>query len=382
MWKTSSVLVGAVLILLTLGVVMLASTSETAVKALNQTDPDTLHFVKRQIAYILAGALGCFICSRVHFSYWKKFALWFCLGTIVLLIMVIIPGVGLEVKGSYRWLKFGPLNFQPSELSKLALIVGMSAWLCRVQRKTGRLRHGLVIPMGILGVYAALVFAEPDFGTTLLLGVVGMGVMFMAGTRLSYLILSGAVGLSAFVLAVMQNPVRMRRIIAFLDPEKYAEKEAFQLLNAIFAFILGGGQGVGLGQSIQKKFYLPEAHTDFIFAIIGEEMGLYGSLSVVFLFLTIFCCGLHITLKTQDVFGSLVAFGITLVITLQALINIGVVTGCLPTKGLALPFISYGGSHLLVSGVMIGVLLNIAMNGQETAQQRKKRSRKKQGSWA
>ena len=180
------------------------------------------------------------------------------------------------------------------------------------------------------------------------------------------------VNASAFVVAVMQNPVRMRRIIAFLDPEKYAEREAFQLLNAIFAFITGGGKGVGLGQSIQKKFYLPEAHTDFIFAIIGEELGMAASLGVVVLFFTLFASGIFIAIKCDDYFGRLVAFGVTLTITMQAIINIGVVTGVLPTKGLALPFISYGGSHLLVSGAMIGILLSVASEIQHPRKAKRK----------
>jgi cell division protein FtsW len=193
------------------------------------------------------------------------------------------------------------------------------------------------------------------------MGLVGMGIMFIGGTRIGYLAIAAALGCSGFLLAIMQSPERMRRIFAFLNPDKYAQDEAFQLLNAIYAFVIGGGSGVGLGASLQKHFYLPEAHTDFIFAIVGEELGIGASVGVVLLFLGFLFCGLRISLRAVDAFGRLVAFGITSMITLQAAINIGVVTGCLPTKGLPLPFISFGGTSIAVSLLMVGVLVNIAL---------------------
>jgi len=365
------------MILITLGLIMLGSTSSSAVEVLGRPDP--LYFVKRQAVFIIISIMVCVVAARIPYRYWKQYSLLLGAITLALLVMVITPGVGLAVKGSYRWLRVGPVNFQPSELAKIAVIVLMSAWLVRVQRKSDTFVRGLLVPLVILGLFAGLVFLEPDFGTTLLLGTVGMALMFMGGTRLSYLVIAGALGISGFVVAVMEDEVRMRRIIAFLDPEKYAENYAFQLLNAIYAFILGGGSGVGLGQSIQKKFYLPESHTDFIFAIIGEEFGLPGSLGVVVLYFLFFILGMSISKRSQDAFGSLMAFGLTTVISLQALINIGVVTGCLPTKGLALPFISYGGSHLVVSGLMLGMLINVGLHANRKAPP--SRTRKKAGSW-
>lgn len=252
------------------------------------------------------------------------------------------------------------MNFQPSELAKFSIVVFLAWWMARIQRHAGELKRGLIWPLFGLGLCLGLIFIEPDFGTTMLIGVVGMTMMFVGGTRMTYLAVAAVTGLAGFTLAVMQNAERMRRITAFLNPEKYALDEAHQLLMAIYAFVVGGPYGVGLGQGLQKHSYLPEAHTDFIFAIIGEELGLVFSLLVVILFLAFFLCGLRISLRAPDQFGRLLGFGITLMITVQAAINIGVVTGSLPTKGLPLPFISFGGSSLFMTLGMVGVLLNIA----------------------
>ena len=363
MWKVSSFLVGAVLILVTIGIVMLASTSGGLGL---ERHHDPTFFVKRQVVWFILATLVCLITAKLHYFTWRHFAVFIALVSLALLVMTILPEVGVEIKGSRRWLRMGPINFQPSELAKLSMIMLLAWWMARVKHNAVQFGRGLVVPMAMLAVFAGLILAEPDFGTTLLVGLVGFSILFVAGTRFGYLVVSGVGGLVAFLLLVMQNPLRMRRVIAFLNPEKYAQDEAFQLLNAIHAFILGEGAGVGLGQSAQKRFYLPEAHTDFIFAIIGEELGLGASLAVVVLFLTIFCCGLWISFSTQDLFGKLVGFGITMMITLQAVINIGVVTGCLPTKGLALPFISFGGSHLVMSGAMIGILISIARHSGES----------------
>lgn len=357
MWKTTSILVGIVLVLVTLGVVMLASTSSIQG---DQLFHDPGYFLKRQLIWLAVAFISAFLTSNIDYHYWKPLAVPLALFSVVLLVMVLIPGVGLNIKGSSRWLRVGPANFQPSELAKLATVIFLAWWMARVQRRATELVRGLVIPLVGLGLILGLIFIEPDFGTTMLIGVVGMTLMFIGGTRVSYLIVAASVGLCGFTLAIMQDAERMRRITAFLNPEKYAKDEAFQLLNAIYAFVVGGGAGVGLGQSLQKRFYLPEAHTDFIFAILGEELGLAASLLVIVLFLGLFICGVRISFRAQDQFGKLLGFGLTMMIVLQAAINIGVVTGSLPTKGLPLPFISFGGSSLLMSLAMVGVLVNIA----------------------
>lgn len=363
MWKTATILVGIVLILITLGVIMLASTS--GFQSRGQVH-DAGFFLKRQVVALVLGGIFAIAASWIDYQYWRRLAVPLAVVSVVLLVAVLIPGVGLNIKGSSRWLRIGLVNFQPSELAKLASIVILAWWMSRVQRHAHEFRLGLVAPLVGLGLFLGLIFIEPDFGTTILVGVVGMLLMFVGGTRFGYLLVAGALGLSVFTLAVMQDAERMRRIIAFLNPDQYAEDEAFQLLNAIYAFVAGGGRGTGLGQGMQKHFYLPEAHTDFIFAIIGEELGLAASLGVVALFLGLFLCGVRIAFRAPDQFGKLLAFGITLMISIQAMINIAVVTGSMPTKGLPLPFISFGGSSVLISLTMVGILLNIARQAGES----------------
>ncbi|OQW94637.1 MAG: putative lipid II flippase FtsW [Verrucomicrobia bacterium A1] len=353
MWKTASILVGVVCVLVTLGIVMLTSTS--GIRGETQFS-DAAYFLKRQVAWLVLGIIVAFAAAALDYRYWRTLALPLTLFSIALLVMVLIPGVGHTIKGSRRWLVYG----QPSELAKFAAVVFLAWWMSRIQRHAAELKLGLVVPLGGLGIMLGLIFVEPDFGTTMLVGVVGFTLMFIGGTRFGYLAIAGAIGLTGFTLAVMQNAERMRRITAFLNPEKYARDEAFQLLNAIYAFVVGGPYGVGLGQSLQKHFYLPEAHTDFIFAIIGEELGLPVSIGVVLMFVGVLLCGIRISFRAPDQFGKLLGFGLTLMLTAQAVINIGVVTGSMPTKGLPLPFISFGGSSLVVSLLMIGVLVNIA----------------------
>lgn len=363
MWKTATILVGIVLILVTLGVIMLASTSGFQSRAQFH---DAGFFLRRQVVALILGGICAIAVSWIDYQYWRKFAVPLAIVSVVLLLLVLIPGIGLNIKGSSRWLRVGPVNFQPSELAKLASVILLAWWMARVQRHAHEFRLGLIVPLIGLGMFLGLIFIEPDFGTTMLIGIVGMMLMFVGGTRFGYLLVAGALGLSVFTVAIMQDAERMRRIIAFLNPELYAEDEAFQLLNAIYAFVAGGGRGTGLGQGMQKHFYLPEAHTDFIFAIIGEELGLAASLGVVILFLGLFLCGIRITFRAPDQFGKLLAFGITLMISVQAMINIAVVTGSMPTKGLPLPFISFGGSSVLISLAMIGVLINIARQAGES----------------
>ena len=208
-----------------------------------------------------------------------------------------------------------------------------------------------------------LILPEIDVGATVLIGATGGVIMLVAGAPFWLLAFGVALAAGGLGVLIKYDPVRMSRVLAFLNPEEYAQTEAFQLLNALYAFVAGGATGVGLGQSLQKQHYLPEAHTDFIFAIIGEELGVVASLSVVVLFVILLLCGIRISGRAPDVSGRLLAFGITFMITLQAAINIGVVTGCLPTKGLPLPFVSFGGTSLMVTLFMVGVLLNISRQG-------------------
>ena len=359
MWKTAYTLIAIVLMLVTLGVVMLYSTSAVRAESVYHNPH---YFVTRQAVWLLLAAIAGLTLSRIDYHLLKRVAVPLLAFTILLLATCLIPGIGLEINGSRRWLKIGPANFQPSELAKLASIIFLAWYLKRTERRADEFVRGLVIPGGVLGLVLGLIFVEPDFGTTMLLAAVGGLILFLGGTRLRYLVVAAAGGLALFTFAVMQDEVRMKRILAFLNPEGYAKDEAFQLLNALYAFVVGGVGGAGLGNSLQKRFFLPECHTDFILPIIAEELGVTGSVGVLLLFLGFCACGVIIAWRAPDAFGRLLAFGITMLITIQMLINVGVVTGCLPTKGLALPFISYGGSSLLVSGAMVGILVNIALH--------------------
>ena len=356
MRKTSSTLIAIVVALLSLGIVMLASTSSVRGSAAFN---DPHYFLKRQLIWMAAAFVVGALVIRIDYRKWQKLAVPLLLVTVVLLVLTLVPGIGSKIGGSRRWLRIGPMSFQPSEMAKIATIIGMSAWMTSAGRQVSSALKGWFYPVAGLGLICALLFGEPDFGTTALVGSVGLLIMLAGGTRISYWVITVVLGVCGFVLAVLQNPTRLGRVLAFLMPDKYPVV-AYHLMQSKVAFIKGGLFGVGLGQSVQKQFYLPEAHTDFILAIIGEELGFIATMGVVLLFIGILACGMAIAYRAPDRFGRLIAFGFTILIVSQAAINIGVVTGCLPTKGLPLPFISYGGTSLVASLVGVCVLLNVA----------------------
>lgn len=353
MRKTISLFIAIVLILVTLGILMLASASSTKYD-------DAGYFVKHQLVWLVFAFLASYVAARFDYRFYRHLAIPLAVVSVLLLLLVRIPGIGTNINGSWRWLRFGPVTIQPSEIAKISLIMLFSWWLARSQRRIDELRRGILIPFGMLGCFAVLLIVEPDFGTTMLVSTVGVCMMFVGGVSIAPLLVIGLTGLLGVVILIFQNPERMSRILAFLDPQKYQQDKAWQLINSLRAFAGGDLFGVGFGNSMQKYHYLPEAHTDFIFPIIGEELGLVAAVIVVVMYLILFVLGLKIALHAHDDFGRFMAFGITMMITMQALINMAVVTGCVPTKGLALPFISYGGSSLLISGVMVGILVNVA----------------------
>lgn len=361
MRKTLSTLVAIVLALLTLGIVTLASSS--SVKGSTELH-DPLFFMKRQLVWLFIALVTGAVVVRIDYHWWRRLA-WPMFGVcLVLLLLVFIPPFGHRAGGSARWIKLGPFSFQPSEAAKFSVVVCLSHWMSFTGKRVERLLEGLVYPGAALAVVLGLLLLEPDFGTTALIGGVGMAILFAGGARLNYLAVAGTLGLCLFALAVMQDPVRMGRVLAFMMPEKYPAT-AYHLAQSKVGFIVGRLHGVGLGDSMQKQLYLPEPHTDFILAIIGGELGLLATGAVVLLFVGFTACGLAIGARAPDTFGRLLAFGMTTTIALQAAINIGVVTGCLPTKGLPLPFISYGGSSLLASIACVAVLCNVGLHGIE-----------------
>jgi cell division protein FtsW len=358
---------------------MLASTSGIQAE---ETYGDAYIFVKRQVLWLILALVAGFFTARViDYHHLRSFVLPLAGATLVLLALVFVPGLGLTVNGSTRWLDLRVANFQPSELAKLAAVTWVAWWMSREQRWAGSFWKGFMLPFTFPGLVCLLIILEPDFGSVLLIGLVSLVVVFLGGAQIGYISTFSALGIAAFGFAVMEDDVRRRRIMAFLNPDLYARDEAYQLLQAKYAFINGGRFGAGLGESIQKRFYLPEAHTDFIFAIIGEELGAIATVGVLLLYFVIFACGLYISYRAKELFGKLLGFGITMTITLQACMNIAVVTGCMPTKGIPLPLISFGGSSLLMTFAMIGILLNIASQSGEDKEAERSRLVKKSRHW-
>lgn len=347
--------------LLAIGAVMLASTSSVRADA---TFQDPYYFLKRQLLWMTVGLCCALAVLRFDYHWWQKVIVPLGIVTILLLVLVLVPGIGVKIGGSRRWLKIGHLTTQPSELAKMTLAMGLAWWMTRPGRHVLSFWEGIMAPVSGIGVVVLLLLAEPDFGTLILCGVVGMAVVFVGGVNWKHLTVLGSLCSVPLALYVIFDPMRSKRILAFLWPDKYP-KVAYHLMQSKVAFIRGEIFGVGLGNSIQKQLYLPEAHTDFILAIIGEELGLIATGGIVLLFAGLLFCGLSISSRAPDPFGRLLGFGLTLMLSVQAAMNIAVVTGSMPTKGLPLPFISYGGSSMVASLVMVSILLNIAKHGQK-----------------
>jgi cell division protein FtsW len=368
MQRTTSVLIAAVLILSTIGLIMLFSASMVRGDA---DFHDTGYFIKKQGIWMLLSLIVAIVCTRVNMRWLRMVALPLAGICVLLLIAVFIPGIGVKTNGSWRWLQLGPLRVQPSEFAKVSIVLAFAWWISCRRRYMHTFKRGLLPPLIALGLFALLLIVEPDFGTTVLVGLVTMGLLYIGGARPRYLLGFAGAGVGALVVLLANNANRVDRFLAFFHPEENAQGAAWQLINGLIAFASGGAYGTGLGNSIQKYHYLPEAHTDFILPIIGEEFGLVATLVVLILFVVIFICGLRIAGRASDDFGRFTALGITLMITLQAMINLAVVTGCVPTKGIALPFISYGGSSLLVSSAMIGMLINVAHTARDPKEKKR-----------
>jgi cell division protein FtsW len=299
---------------------------------------------------------------------WLKKITWPLFGfAALLLLLLLVMGhhsvAGLSaprINGARRWFDFHGVRFQPSELGKIALIIALAWYGDRFQRRMPTFRWGILFPVAIIGVILGLIFVEPDRGTTILLAAVSGSILLLAGVRWKFIIPPVILALVGLTVSILHDPMRMRRIFSWLDPEAHKNGVGYQAYQAMIALGSGGWNGLGLGNGRQKLGFVPEHHTDFIFSIIGEELGLVATLLVIATFVVLALCGIYIALRARDTFGTLLATGITLLISLQAAINIGVVTSALPNKGLPLPFISYGGSNLLAMLTCVGILFSIA----------------------
>lgn len=312
---------------------------------------------KQMVGVVMAAGL-CAIVSRIDLELSRRYV-WVIGGLALLaLVLVLIPGLGISVKGSRRWLGFGSLRLQVSEFAKLAMVVCVAHYLASNQTRIGEFRRGYLLPLCIVGAFAGLILLEPDFGTAALTVAVGLLMMFLAGARWAYVLPTVAMAAVGFAVMVMHNPNRLRRFTAFLDVEGNKQSGTYQLYQSLAAFAVGGTEGAGLGQGRQQMNFLPEAHTDFVFAVVGEELGLWFTLGVVAVFLTMFIAGLVHLRRAPNLFQYLLVAGALLLISLQAIINLGVVTGIFPTKGMSLPFISAGLSNLLLMGLLVGIVVN------------------------
>lgn len=353
-------LVFCVAALLALGMVMLYSSSMTQVGA---------HYLIMQLIWGALGLVSCLVATALDYRILKKLALPLLALAIGMLFLVFVPHIGLKINGARRWLDVHVpgLRVQPSEFAKLALLVFVAWYGDRYQRHMGTFGRGIVVPGLFIAPVLGLIILEPDYGSTMLLATVSAMLLLLAGVRWKYFVppvLAGAAGLTVMIL---HNPLRMKRIFSWLDLEQTKSGVGYQAYQAMLALGAGGWTGLGLGNGRQKLGFVPEQHTDFIFSIIGEELGLTATLLVVAAFVVLIICGLYIARHARDTFGLLLGAGITFLIGLQAFINIGVVTSVLPNKGLPLPFISYGGSSLLMMLTCVGVLLSIARLARDPA---------------
>ncbi len=315
-------------------------------------------YLCKQLAGLMAAAGLCFVVSRLNLDYARNYAWWIGGISLVLLALVLVPHVGISVNGSRRWLGVGGIRMQVSEFAKLGLVFCLAHYLAVNQTHIGECKRGFVWPAALIAAFAGLVLKETDMGTAALMVVVGFGLLFLAGARWRYIVPSVAGAIGIFATVVMLIPNRLERFTAFLDVEGNKAGRTYQLYQALVAYAAGGTSGAGLGQGRQQLSYLPEAHTDFIFSVVGEELGLWFTLGIVAVFTIIFIAGLIHLRRAPNLFHFLLVAGCVLLICLQAIINLGVTTGLLPTKGMSLPFISAGLSNLMLMGLLLGILLN------------------------
>jgi cell division protein FtsW len=349
----------AVCLLVALGLTMLASTGYFV----EEGRGEEYFTLQKQLVGLSLGIVGCVFFALLDYNVllrWRWYL--FAIATVTLAV-IYIPGVGVKINGATRWLSFGGVRLQPSELAKIVLAISLAAWFSMHELKTKTLLHGFMIPGALATLIVGLIGGEVDLGNALLAALIAAGIMFVAGTRLIYLGFTGVLIAGALAAAVKYTPNRWQRILAVYDLEKYKDTWGLQQWVSKLAIGSGGIEGQGLGASRMKLYYLPEAHTDFVFPILGEELGLYGTAGAVFLFVLIVITGMCISSYAPNRFGKLLGFAITLMLGLEALLNMGVTTALLPNKGLPLPFVSYGSSSLIAAMVAVGILINIHRQG-------------------
>lgn len=360
MAKKSSIdisLLMVVFFLLLTGITMMFSASS---RYADYYYSDTFYILKKQLVWAFLGIIAMIAMSNFDYHKLHKYAVPLLFGTMVLLAAVFIPGLGIETKGARRWLGVGGLSFQPSELAKLSIIIFLASSLSKKKNLLKYFLKGFIPYIAIIGMVAGLIIIEPHLSSTVIVCGVGAVLLFVAGAKLSHFAVLGFPVILGIIGAVVFEPYRFDRIKAFMDPWKYASKEGYQITQSLMAIGSGGLIGVGLGLSKQKQLYIPEPHNDFVFSIIGEELGLLGCVFVLLLFLVFIWKGIKVAVYSQDLFGSLLAIGIISLIAFQVIINVAVVTSSMPVTGQPLPFFSAGGTSLVFLLAGVGILLNIS----------------------
>ncbi|WP_456275583.1 stage V sporulation protein E [Bacillus sp. AK128] len=351
-------LVVLTLLLLSIGMIMVYSAS--AAWATYKFDGDSFFFAKRQLLFAGLGVIAMFFIMNIDYWTWRTWSKVVLIICFILLVLVLIPGVGLVRGGARSWIGVGAFSIQPSEFMKLAMIAFLAKYLSENQKKITSLRKGLIPSLGLVFFAFGMIMLQPDLGTGTVMVGTCMVMIFVAGGRISHFIGLGLIGVVGFVALILSAPYRIKRITSFLDPWEDPLGSGFQIIQSLYAIGPGGLLGLGLGKSRQKFFYLPEPQTDFIFAILAEELGFIGGSLVILLFALLLWRGVRIALGAPDLFGSFLAIGIISMIAIQVIINIGVVIGLMPVTGITLPFLSYGGSSLTLMLMAVGVLLNIS----------------------
>ncbi|MEW6266473.1 MAG: putative lipid II flippase FtsW [Thermodesulfobacteriota bacterium] len=346
-----------VLALVALGLVMVLSSSSILAE---KRFGDQYYFFRPQLFFALLGLILMLAAKNVPYQFVCRLAYLWLAGIIAALVLVLVPGLGHRVGGANRWLRLAGVSVQPSEFAKMILVIYLAYSLAAKQAKLKSFSIGLFPHLVVLSVLVGLVMAEPDLGSAVILTLLSLILFFVSGVRLTYLIGLGLMALPVLYLAVIRSPYRLRRITAFLSPWDDPLDTGYHIIHSFLAFASGGLTGLGPGGGTQKLFFLPEPHTDFIFAVVGEELGFVGVALVTVLFLILVVRGVSISLNAYDLQGTYLALGLTLIIGLQAFMNMAVVVGLMPTKGLILPFFSYGGSAMIVNFICLGLILNVA----------------------
>ena len=323
---------------------------------------DSFHYVKYQFVFSFIGFLLMFFVSKIHYRIYYKYSNLILFVSFLLLILVLIPGIGSVRNGSRSWFGIGSLGIQPSEAAKISLIIFASRYLSLSEHYVKDYWKGIFPILGIVVIFFGLIMLQPDLGTGMILFISVIAILFIAGVDIKFFLGGGFLGIIGVILLIIIAPYRMKRITSFLNPWKDALGTGFQIIQSLYAIGPSGLLGTGYLKSIQKHFYLPEPQTDFIFSIVAEEFGIMGSLFVIVLFALLFYCGVKISNNCQDLFGKYLSFGIIFQLIFQAIMNLMVVVGLIPVTGVTLPFLSYGGSSLLISMVSIGILFNISNN--------------------